>query len=57
MSPRPHGGEVFSSERLGQAKFSHDKLLTALVEVEMVLNSIQEMVLNSRPLTYISADD
>lgn len=34
---------------LGQAKFSHDELLTALVEIEMVLNS--------RPLTYISADD
>ena len=34
---------------LGQAKFSHDELLTALVEIEMVLNS--------RPLTYVSADD
>lgn len=34
---------------LGQAKFSHDELLTALIEIEMVLNS--------RPLTYISADD
>ena len=34
---------------LGQAKFSHDELYTALVEVEMVLNS--------RPLTYVSADD
>ena len=34
---------------LGQAKFSHDELLTALVEIEKVLNS--------RPLTYISADD
>lgn len=34
---------------LGQAKLSHDELLTALIEIEMVLNS--------RPLTYISADD
>ena len=34
---------------LGQAKFTYDELLTALVEIEMVLNS--------RPLTYISADD
>lgn len=34
---------------MGQAKFSHDELLTALAEIEMVLNS--------RPLTYISADD
>ena len=34
---------------LGQAKFSHDELFTALVEIEMVLNS--------RPLTYVSADD
>ena len=34
---------------LGQAKLSYDELLTALVEVELVLNS--------RPFTYISADD
>ena len=34
---------------LGRSKFSHDELLTALVEIEMVLNS--------RPLTYISVDD
>ena len=35
---------------LGQAKFSYDELLTAVTEVEMVLNS--------RPLSYImSADD
>ena len=34
---------------LGQAKLSHDELLTALIEIDMVLNS--------RPLTYISADD
>ena len=34
---------------LGRAKLSHDELLTALIEIEMVLNS--------RPLTYISADD
>ena len=34
---------------LGQAKFSHDELLTAVVETEMVLNS--------KPLIYVSADD
>ena len=34
---------------LGQAKLSHDELLTALVEVEMVLNS--------RPLTVVSTED
>ena len=34
---------------LGQAKFSHDELLTALIEIEMVLNS--------RHLTYISEND
>ena len=34
---------------MGQAKLSYDELLTALTKVEMVLNS--------RPLTYVSADD
>ena len=34
---------------LGQAKFSQDELLTAITEVEMVINS--------RPLSSISADD
>ena len=34
---------------IGQAKFSYDELLTAVTEVEMVLNS--------RPLTYVSAND
>jgi hypothetical protein len=34
---------------LGQAKFSQDELLTAITEVEMVVNS--------RPLSYVSADD
>ena len=34
---------------IGQAKLSYDELLTALTEVEMVLNS--------RPLTYVSAND
>ena len=34
---------------LGRAKLSHDELLTSLIEIEMVLNS--------RPLIYISADD
>ena len=34
---------------LGQAKFSYDELLTAVTEVEIVLNS--------RPLSYMSADD
>ena len=34
---------------IGQAKLSYDELLTALTEVEMVLNS--------RPLTSVSADD
>lgn len=34
---------------LGQAKLSHDELHTALIEIEMVLNS--------RPLTYIAPDD
>ena len=32
-----------------QAKFTYDELLTAIIEVEMVLNS--------RPLSYMSADD
>ena len=34
---------------MGQAKLSYDELLTALTEVDMVLNS--------RPLTYVSVDD
>lgn len=34
---------------LGQAKFAQDELLTALIEIVMVLNS--------RPLMYISADE
>ena len=34
---------------LGQAKLSYDELPTALIEIEMVINS--------RPLTYISAND
>ena len=34
---------------IGQANFSHDELLTAISEVEMVLNS--------RPLSYLSTDD
>ena len=37
------------SKIVGQAKLSYDELLTALTEVEMVLNS--------RPLTYVSVDD
>ncbi len=34
---------------IGQAKFSHDELLTAITEVKMVINS--------QPLSYMSADD
>ena len=34
---------------VGQAKLSHDELLTALTEVEVVINS--------RPLSYVSAED
>ena len=34
---------------IGQAKFSHDELLTMITEVEMVLNS--------RPLSYFSTND
>jgi len=36
-------------EKIGPARFSYDELLTALSEVEMVLNS--------RPRSYVSADD
>ena len=34
---------------IGQAKFNHDELLTAVTEVEAIINS--------RPLTYVAADD
>ena len=34
---------------LGRAKFSHNELLTVIVEIEKVINS--------RPFTYISVDD
>lgn len=34
---------------IGRAKLTYDELLTAIVEVEMILNS--------RPLTYVSPDD
>jgi len=34
---------------VGRAKLSYDELLTTLAEVEMILNS--------RPLSYISSDD
>ena len=34
---------------IGQAKLTYDELLTAVIEVEMILNS--------RPLSYVSADD
>ena len=34
---------------IGQAKFAYDELLTAVVEVEAILNA--------RPLTYVSMDD
>ena len=45
-------GEVYKEmprKIVGQAKLSYDELLTALSEVEMVLNS--------RPLTYVSTND
>ena len=44
-----HSTKWCLSKVLGQAKFSHDELLTALIEIEMALNS--------RPLTYISEKD
>ena len=34
---------------IGRAKFTYDELLTSLVKVEMIINS--------RPLTYVSPDD
>ena len=34
---------------IGQAKLTHDELLTALTEVEMIVNS--------RPLSYLSTED
>ncbi len=55
----PRAGGVFermvrSTKRclkkmVGQAKLSYDELLTAVTEVEMIINS--------RPLSYVSADD
>ena len=44
-----HSTKQYLRKVLGEAKFSHDELLTALIEIEMVLNS--------RPLTYISEND
>ena len=34
---------------IGQAKFSHDEMHTAIVEIEVIINS--------RPLTFLNADD
>ena len=34
---------------IGKAKFSYDELLTAITEVEMIVNS--------RPISYMSTDD
>ena len=58
-SMSPWWGDIFESlvhsikrclrKILRQAKFSCDELFTALIEIEMVLNS--------GPLTYVSADD
>ena len=41
--------QEMSQKIIGQARLSHDELITALTEVEMVLNS--------RPLSYVAADD
>ena len=56
----PHGGVVCvermiqTTQRclrksIGSAKLTMDELLTAVVEIEMIVNS--------RPLSYLSADD
>ena len=41
--------QAMFKKMIGQAKMTHDEILTALTEVEMVLNS--------RPLTVVSAED